>query len=131
MQTLILSSLTCKFTVFCSTLILGFGFVLADPQGSSKSTNQNADAKVNVQSKSSGNKININTAGPEALSTLKGIGKKKAEAIIHYRKENGPFKTVQDLVNVRGIGKKTLSKNIDRLTVSDDSEKEDSNKSPK
>ena len=52
--------------------------------------------------------VNINTATLEELQTIKGIGKKKAEAILQYRKEHGPFRTKDDLLQVKGIGKKAL-----------------------
>ena len=52
--------------------------------------------------------ININTATLEELQTIKGIGKKKAEAILQYRKEYGAFRTKEDLLQVKGIGKKAL-----------------------
>ena len=52
--------------------------------------------------------ININTATLEELQTIKGIGKKKAEAILQYRKEHGAFRTKEDLLQVKGIGKKAL-----------------------
>ena len=52
--------------------------------------------------------ININTATLEELQTIKGIGKKKAEAILQYRKEHGAFRTKEDLLRVKGIGKKAL-----------------------
>lgn len=52
--------------------------------------------------------ININTATLEELQTIKGIGKKKAEAILQYRKEHGAFHTKEDLLQVKGIGKKAL-----------------------
>jgi competence protein ComEA len=51
-------------------------------------------------------KINLNTANVQQLiQTVKGIGKKRAEAIIHYRETHGQFKSVEDLANVRGLGK--------------------------
>jgi competence protein ComEA len=53
--------------------------------------------------------VNINTADAATLAgALRGIGLKKAEAIVAYRGENGPFKSVDDLVNVKGIGERTL-----------------------
>ena len=52
--------------------------------------------------------VNINTATLEELQTIKGIGKKKAEAILQYRKEHGAFRSKEDLLQVKGIGKKAL-----------------------
>lgn len=65
-------------------------------------------------------KVNINTASAEELATLNGIGKVKAEAIITWRTENGGFKTVDDLLKVKGIGAKTMEKLRDNVTVADD-----------
>ena len=62
--------------------------------------------------------ININTASAEMLSTgIKGVGMKKAEAIVAYREANGPFKNKEDLLQVKGIGAKTLEKNWDRIVL--------------
>ena len=52
--------------------------------------------------------VNINTATQSELESLNGIGPKKAQAIIEYRKKNGGFKSVDDLKNVEGIGNATL-----------------------
>ncbi|BAU75267.1 Competence protein ComEA helix-hairpin-helix region [Metapseudomonas furukawaii] len=46
-----------------------------------------------------------------------GIGEAKARAIVQYREENGPFSSVDDLLEVKGIGVKTLEKNRDRLSI--------------
>jgi len=61
--------------------------------------------------------ININTAGVEELMTLQGVGKAYAERIIEFREKNGPFKKVEDLLNVRGIGEKTFERIKGRITV--------------
>jgi competence protein ComEA len=62
-------------------------------------------------------KVNINQATVKELSGLPGIGKKKAEAVVAYRKENGAFTHVDDIRKVEGIGKKTLEKIRGYLTV--------------
>ena len=61
--------------------------------------------------------ININTASAYKLTELDGIGEVKAEAIVRYREENGKFTSVDELLNVKGIGEKTLEKIRDRITV--------------
>lgn len=62
--------------------------------------------------------VDINTASVEAITkNVKGIGKAKAKAIIAYREKNGKFQTVNDLVKVKGIGKKLIEKNKDVLVV--------------
>ena len=56
--------------------------------------------------------VDINTADANTLSTeLIGIGAAKAEAIVAYREANGPFKRLEELVKVKGVGEKTLEKN--------------------
>ncbi len=54
------------------------------------------------------NKISISSADLTQLQTLPGIGEAKAQAIITYREQAGPFKTIEDLTNVPGIGEKTV-----------------------
>jgi competence protein ComEA len=61
--------------------------------------------------------VNINTATKEELVTLKGIGDKKAQAIIDYRKKNGDFKSVDDLEKVEGIGPGTMKQIRSQLSV--------------
>lgn len=62
-------------------------------------------------------KVAINSAKESDLDQLPGIGPAKAKAIIDYRKKNGPFKKVGDLVNVSGIGEKTLEKLKDQIRL--------------
>jgi competence protein ComEA len=64
--------------------------------------------------------VNINKADAETIAkALKGIGPKKAEAIIQYRKEHGDFKTLQDFENVKGIGDKIASANVQDILYTD------------
>ncbi len=60
--------------------------------------------------------VNINTANIKELSSLKGIGKTKAEAIVKYRKANC-FENINELSNVKGIGKKTVANNRANLSA--------------
>jgi competence protein ComEA len=62
-------------------------------------------------------KININTAPADELMILKGIGVKKAKAIIEFRENNGPFEQPEDLINVPGIGPKTFEANKNRIII--------------
>lgn len=62
--------------------------------------------------------VNINTADADTLSSeLSGIGQSKAEAIVAYREQHGPYKQLEDLTNVKGIGIATIEKNKPRITL--------------
>jgi len=62
--------------------------------------------------------VNINTADAATLSkVLTGIGHARAEAIVAYRKKNGPFKSIDDLAKVSGVGSRTVDKNRDHIVV--------------
>ena len=64
--------------------------------------------------------VNINTASLEELDTLPGIGPVKAAAIIAWREEHGPFRYPEQLLEVSGIGEKTLENLIDLIRTEDD-----------
>ena len=63
-------------------------------------------------------KVNLNTASSVELEALPGIGPSYARRIVEYREKNGPLKRVEDLLNVQGIGDKTLERIRDKVTVS-------------
>lgn len=65
-------------------------------------------------------KININTASQEELETLNGIGSVKAAAIIEYREQYGPFSSIEEIMNVPGIGPATFEKIKDSITVGEE-----------
>lgn len=62
-------------------------------------------------------KVDLNTATQEQLESVKGIGPKKALAIIEYREQNGNFKSVEDLDNVKGFSKAGIVKIQNELAV--------------
>ena len=64
-----------------------------------------------------GDKIDINTATADVFMLLPGIGETLANRIVTYREENGPFKSVDDLLNVEGIGESKLNNIRNYLTV--------------
>ncbi|MEO5626855.1 MAG: helix-hairpin-helix domain-containing protein [Dokdonella sp.] len=62
--------------------------------------------------------VDINSADAKTLAeTLNGVGLVKAEAIVAYRSTNGPFKTVDELAKVKGIGAKTIAANRDAIVI--------------
>ncbi|MEK5250896.1 competence protein ComE [Bacillus mycoides] len=67
-------------------------------------------------SKSEG-KVQINTASKEQLEKITGIGSRKAENILKYREEHGPFQKIEDLLEIDGIGAKSLEKIKDQIII--------------
>jgi len=61
--------------------------------------------------------VNLNTASSAELETLPGVGAKMAARIIEYRQKKGPFKKIEELMNVQGIGEKNFLKLKPQLTV--------------
>lgn len=80
--------------------------------------NTNAPSAVATQQQAVSATVNINTADAATLAEkLNGVGMKKAQAIVSFREQNGLFKSVDDLVNVPGIGQATLEKNRSLLDI--------------
>lgn len=61
--------------------------------------------------------VNINTASFEELDAVKTISPAKAKAIVEYRTKNGPFKSIDELKNVKGFGTKSIARVASELTV--------------
>lgn len=73
-------------------------------------------SKSSAMTDSSG-QIHLNQANLDELQKLKGIGEKKAQAIVEYRQKNGGFKNIDEFKNVKGIGPAIFEKNKVRLTL--------------
>jgi len=80
-------------------------------QAAQKPTPARTEARPAVAS------INLNTATAAELEKLPGIGQKVAARIVEYRQKNGPFKKVEELMNVQGIGEKSFLQFRGQLTV--------------
>jgi competence protein ComEA len=61
--------------------------------------------------------VNLNSATALQIASLPGIGPKTAELIVQYRVKNGPFKKIEEIMNVRGVGEKSFLKIKERLAV--------------
>lgn len=88
--------------------------------GVSPAVTQKAPAEQNATQKSDVpmDAVNINTAPAEHIAeVLNGVGLKKAQAIVDWREQNGKFNSVEQLVEVKGIGESLLVKNRDRITL--------------
>lgn len=75
------------------------------------------DNSNDIDDYTSNNKISLNNATIDELMILPGIGEAKAKAIIAYREENGGFKTIEELLEVSGIGESTFNKIKDQLSL--------------
>ena len=64
--------------------------------------------------------VDLNTAGPQQLTTIPGIGESMAQRIVEWRDEHGPFRRVEDLMKVKGIGEKSLEKLRPHVTVAEE-----------
>ena len=99
----------------------------AEPVAKSQATQTKAENPGAAQSKASlpakasddeGTRVSINNASAEDLArVMNGVGLKKAQAIVSYREEYGPFKTVDDLKQVPGMGSSLVERNLAVLTL--------------
>jgi competence protein ComEA len=84
----------------------------------SRSSSRSSDRSSDVTKPSTSTPININTATVEELDALPGVGLKMAQRIVDYRQKQGPFKRIEDLMNVQGIGEKNFLKLKPLITIS-------------
>lgn len=80
---------------------------ISNAKDAKQKTKESTEKKADSQ-KATSKAVNINTATAQELESLNGVGPAKAQAIVAYRKQNGDFKTTEDLGKVPGIGDKTL-----------------------
>jgi len=100
-------------TIFSSLLLAALAITPLAAQANTASTAPGASAAAMAQSQ-----VNLNTADAATLQKeLAGIGAAKAQAIVAFREQNGAFTSVDELLEVQGIGKSLLDKNRDRLAV--------------
>ena len=72
------------------------------------------------------NQLDINSANAVSLAEhIQGVGPKLAKAIVEYREENGPFLSIEALINVKGLGPAILERNLDILRIQEVGEKEE------
>lgn len=100
------------FPIFTMTLAVlfmlsGSPMIGTLPANAASATTAKATKKVKEVKKG---KISINTADAKVLTQIPGVGPKTAKSIVDYRKKNGKFKSFDDLLKVKGIGKKSLKK---------------------
>jgi len=98
-------------------LALAFAIAVHVGPASAGQAKPGAAARTGAKSVTLGTTININTASAAELESLPGIGAKTAARIVEYRQKNGPFKKVEELMNVRGVGEKNFLKLKPQLTV--------------
>ncbi|EKS9202725.1 helix-hairpin-helix domain-containing protein [Enterobacter cloacae] len=116
-------------TLAIATTGMSAGALAVSPAAKTQSVQSKTDpaAQASAQTKAAepgksteddGTRVSINTASAEDLArVMNGVGLKKAQAIVSYREEYGPFKTVDDLRQVPGMGSSLVERNLSHLTL--------------
>ncbi len=102
-----------SLVAFLSAVVVSLSavtFVQAEATSSTTKAQAQVEAPKSAQ-------VNINTADVDTLMTLKGVGAKKAEAIVAWRKANGKFTSAEQLMDVKGIGESIFETNKSRLSL--------------
>ena len=97
----------------CLLALVIVSLLAASPHASAAQTATRTAAKASTAA----GVVNINTASAADLEGLPGIGAKTAARIIEYRQKNGPFKKIEELMNVRGVGEKNFLKLKPQISV--------------
>jgi competence protein ComEA len=108
-----------QITSVLFALLAGFSLAASAAEQAPPQTNISAHVQnVSTATVAETAKVNLNTADAATLAReLLGVGQVKAQAIIEYRAANGAFASVDDLLEVKGIGAATLEKNRDKLSI--------------
>lgn len=101
---------------FVAFAIIIYGYIISNKQYVAEYSNKNIQHKNFALEEDNENKININKATYDDLLTV-GVSKKLARSIIEYREKNGDFSYPEDIIYIKGIGKKTLDKIINYIYV--------------
>jgi len=96
--------------------VVALAIALTAPSLTSAQTPPHAAAQPSAK-KAPAAIVNLNTASAADLQTLPGIGAKTAARILDYRQKNGPFKKIEELMNIRGVGEKNFLKLKNQITV--------------
>lgn len=100
------------FALLTSASIAAFAAPATKPEA------VNAPTVLDVSAKAQGDKVDLNGAdAPTLQRELAGVGEAKAKAIVVYRETNGPFASVDELLEVKGVGKAILDRNREKLQV--------------
>ena len=104
-------------SVVASGLIMFSGAAFSAQEATSEKHASEVQKPAHTQTTPVASVINLNKADVQTLAQLNGVGEKKAQAIIAYRESKGGFKSVNELLSVKGIGEKLLEKNRALLSV--------------